>query len=121
MRLHLRKQVDLLTKIKNFIKFSYEHFKGEKSYFRSLVSLSPAIRITPPNLIYCEQDAISKIKRASITLCVDETIEESNYVQGLRPLVIPTQVKHSDTILNSTSSYPIKSNITTHNWRFYDK
>ena len=80
-------------------------------HFRRLVSLSPAMQ-QGPLLSCCNSSAIIR-KGAPRTLCVDETIEESNYVQGREaPVFSYAQQKHSDTILNSTSSYLIKSNIT---------
>ena len=113
MRSVLRKQVDILTNSLTMVNLSTFEIEGDQVHFRRLVSLSPAMQ-QGPLLSFCNTVAIFK-KRASRTLCVDETIEESNYVQGQEALVFSyAQQKHSDTILNSTLSYPIKSNITIH-------
>jgi len=112
MKTDSKKQVDILSKI---CYICFETQEGDQVHFRNLVSLSPAMQQGPLIEKCCYCVAISLKKRASKTLCVDETIEESNYVQGLEAQVFPyTQQKHSDTILNSSEKYPIKSNITTH-------
>jgi len=54
-----------------------------------------------------------KYKKGQKALCVEDTIEESHYVQG--PMALKSRIHaqlSSDTILNSTTTYPKYSTIT---------
>ena len=78
---------------------------GRPRHFGRLVSLSPAMRKAYPKVyIY---------KKGQKALCVEDTIEESHYVQGLKALKSRFNAQlSSDTILNSTTTYPNYSTIT---------
>ena len=105
MSLSLRKQVDILIKIKNIIIFLCSNRLGRPRHFGRLVSLSPAMRKAYPKLL--------KYKKGQKALCVEETIEESHYVQGPMALNLLLHAQLcSDTILNSTATYPNYSTIT---------
>lgn len=106
MKVGLKKQVDILTNCLTMVNFlGTQEFEGQE-HFRSIVSLSPAMLHHPSS---------SKALKAKGPkgLFVDETIEESNYGQPKGLSFFYEHYNHSDTVLNSTTSYPIKSNITT--------
>ena len=111
MKQNLRKQVGLLTIRNIFIILAVILLEvmGGTRHFRRLVSLSPAMQHVPPKPKYID------IKKGLYhTLYVEETIEESCYVKGHIALNTNSYAhNHSDTVLNSTASYPIKSNITS--------
>ena len=100
--------MDSLIKLKNIIIFICKKILGRPRHFGRLVSLSPAMRKAYPKLI--------KYKKGQKALCVEETIEESHYVQGPMALNLIISLLHaqlcSDTILNSTKTYPNYSTIT---------
>ena len=105
MKLSLKKQVDILIKIKNIIIFLSSNRLGRPRHFGRLVSLSPAMRKAYPKPL--------KYKKGQKALCVEDTIEESHYVQG--PMALKSRIHaqlSSDTILNSTTTYPNYSTIT---------
>ena len=119
MKANLKKQVDILTNLSNFVIFTALEDKGEKAHFRRLVSLSPAMQQSPPNSFIAFQTQYQIYKKGSDALCVEETIEESNYVQGPEPFSISQLRKllvfplKATLTLNSTISYPKESNITS--------
>ena len=105
MKRGLKKQADILIKLKNIIIFLCTNRLGRPRHFGRLVSLSPAMRKAYPKHL--------KYKKGQKALCVEDTIEESNYVQG--PMALKSQLHaqlSSDTILNSTALYRKKSTIT---------
>ncbi len=107
MRIFLEKKVDLQVKAKN-IKFIYFLNTGVKSAKEGLVSLSPAnATIHPTSFI--------KNKRDQKSLSKKDAIQVSYF--GHRPMVpilhLLRLISLSDT-LNSSSSYPNLSTITTH-------
>ena len=105
MKLGLRKQVDILISLLTIVNFTCKRRLGRPRHFGRLVSLSPAMRKAYPNHL--------KYKKGQKALCVEDTIEESHYVQG--PMALKSHVHaqlSSDTILNSTTTYPIYSTIT---------
>tara|TARA_R100001443_G_scaffold57000_2_gene67910 strand:- start:7067 stop:7414 length:348 start_codon:yes stop_codon:yes gene_type:complete len=115
MNLDLKRQVDILIINLSIIIFRFFGLElGRPRHFGRLVSLSPAMRKAYPKVL--------KYKKGQKALCVEETIEDSHYVQGLKALksLIHAQLS-SDTILNSTTTYPNYSTITRYNWRYYDK
>ena len=112
MKLGLKKRVDILTKLKNIIIFLRRNKLGRPRHFGRLVSLSPAMRKAYPKRL--------KYKKGQKALCVEETIEESHYVQGPMALNLLLHAQLcSDTILNSTTTYPIYSTITRQKRRSY--
>jgi len=86
---------------------------GGARHFGRLVSLSPAMHKPHPYL----KSSLHK-KRAVDTQYVEETIEDSHYVLGFTALSISLYLYaqiSSDTILNSTATYPKISTITNKN------
>ena len=118
MRIFLEKKVDLEVKTKN-IKFIYFLDTGVKSAKEGLVSLSPADATIHPSSskYFLLQLKCNKKQKGPKGLFVDETIEESNYGQPKGLSSFYERHNHSDTILNSTESYPKKSTITTNKKR----
>jgi len=120
MKQLLKKHQGILTNYLTIVKFALLAQEGEKAHFRRLVSLSPAMRQSPPiNSFIASQTQYQERKKGSGTLCVEETIEESNYVQGPEPFSLSPlrniSVSHllATLTLNSTASYPKQSNITS--------
>ena len=115
MKRSSRKQVDILTNCSAMVIFAnIREFEG-REHFRSLVSLSPAMLHHPSSSEnFILQLKCNKKQKGPKGLFVDDTIEESNYGQPKGLSSFYERRNHSDTILNSTTSYPIKSNITTH-------
>ena len=114
MRTNLKKLVDILIISLDSIRFSFftQEGMGGTRHFRRLVSLSPAMQHVPPKPKYKLIDIKKGLYR---TLYVDETIEESLSRRTNSPKSYIHVLNSSDTILNSTSSYLIKSNKPTYN------
>lgn len=105
-------QVDLLIINLIIIIFACKTLEvmGGARHFGRLVSLSPVVHKPHPYL----KSSLHK-KRAVDTQYVEETIEDSHYVLGFTALrlvlYLYAQIS-SDTILNSTATYPKISTIT---------